>query len=356
MKGAVLQRIPLRRKGRDAASDAPDVPVVDREELVPIADAGQVVGAGTATRASSVLLMTAIALGPVGAGLGGMAWWHTQHAPAPVTSAVDRSNGQAMASAFAQRLVVAWLTSSQQQPGALTALMPQVQSVQLAQTAFQVSAPAVAGVTYVGHGAWSVTVSAAVTDAQHHTNQRWFAVPVQVQQANGGQVSALALPAVVSAPAVTVSQTAAQTFAQQMDPAGPVGQSVGQFLGAYLTGNGDVTRYTTPGVVINPVSPAVFSTVQLYGLTANGQINEAAPRDGAQVRVLAQVTGSTTAAQAITTTYALSLTARASRWEITSIDPAPTPQIPAAAGGASASAVAPSNGTSTVPVPSGGHS
>jgi len=55
------------------------------------------------------------------------------------------------------------------------------------------------------------------------------------------------------------------------------------------------------------------------------------PADGQRMRVLATAAAEVTDTQSANVTYALTLAARAGRWEITAIDPTPafTPQAPA---------------------------
>ncbi|MFK4540434.1 hypothetical protein RKD29_000030 [Streptomyces tendae] len=61
----------------------------------------------------------------------------------------------------------------------------------------------------------------------------------------------------------------------------------GEFLGAYLTGSGDVDRHLAPGVKLTPVSPAPYRAVTVGEVSAvekaaaAGQVSA----DGTKVRV-----------------------------------------------------------------------
>lgn len=345
MKAGLLKRRKPQVGGDGSATEAPPV-----MELVPIADASSVVSSRLGTAAVTGVLWVCLAAAPVGAALGGWSWWQHQHATTPAAVAVDQSNAEAIGGAFAQQLVLAWLSSTQQNPAPLMALMPSASVSQLARQAYTVSTPRVAGIVAAGGGVWSVTVSATVTDAARHTAVRYYQVPVQVQPGSGGTVTALSLPSVVSGPVVGASSTSQYTGMVNMT--GPVAQTITQFLAAYLAGSGNVSRYTTPGVVLNPVSPAPFSSVQLTSLSSTSSVSDATPANGQRIQVQAVVSAMSTSTQMLPVSYALVLTARAGRWEITSISPAPSYQAPAAsAGGAPATAGA-STGTS-VPSPSG---
>jgi hypothetical protein len=102
---------------------------------------------------------------------------------------------------------------------------------------------------------------------------------------------------------------------------GSVPDTVTRWLTAYLTGTGDIARYTTPGVNLPPVTPAAADSLTLTDLklTAGDTPTAAAPADGTQVHVLATVTA-THAGVPAQLAYPLTLTARAGRWEVTGLD------------------------------------
>ena len=317
----------LRRAGGREENLEEDQPV---DELPPIADAAHQAGAHFAAKASSFGLLVCLALGPVGAVAGGLALAQASAAgpvaPAPVA---ERSNDQVVAAEFAQRVVISWLTATQSDPGELQALVKDAQLSTLSRVPFLVQDPAIARIEQV-EGTWSVTVAATVTDARKSTARRYFHVPVRVA---GTAVTALTLPAPVPPPVIVPA--ASGEYRVQLGAGGAPGQAVAQFLNAYLSGTGDVSRYLTPGVSLPSLTPAPYALVRLDDVRGLSD-DPGADRDGNTLRVLAFATASVTDKQTASFVYALSLTARAGRWEITSIDPAPafTPDAPASTPGA----------------------
>ncbi len=294
-----------------------------------------------ATKAWSALLVMALGLGPVGAAMGGWAWYLQTARPTSVAvAAVDRSADQELASEVAQRVVVAWLTSTQDHPGELVALVKDAGLVGLPQEPAQVRDLTVAAVVF-GDRVWTVTVAATVTDSRQ-TARRYFQVPVQV---SSGTVTVLTLPSPVAAPSIALSSSTG--YKTQLASGSAPGVTVSQFLSAYLAGSGDLNRYLTPGSALGPIHPAPYTSVRLVELRAATAIDAAkTPSDGQQLRVLAIATAMVTDRQSSPVEYALTLRARAGRWEISAIDLSP------ALGPASLSpATNPSSASSAAPSP-----
>ena len=334
------------RLGRKAPASGQEAP-----ELPPIASGVDQVAAHLGARVASAALVACLALAPVGVAMGGWALLQQSAASAapPLTaSGGDRANDRAIAGEFARTVTVTWLTTSRDKPDALVALIKSVQVSSLPQQAFRVANPAVAGITEVDPVTWSVTVAVDVTDTRDATVRRFYQVPVQTSR---GAVVALALPAPVSAP--QVSAAPANAYRDQVSLTGAAGQTVTQFLGAYSAGQGDISRYLTPGVSLQPITPAPYTTVRLNDLRAETTIREdTPPADRQQARVLATVTAAVTDQQSVPAAYALTLTARAGRWEVTAVDPAPA-LFPRKTTAATASGAAPSPGTPQPSVPGG---
>lgn len=334
-------RLALRRR--------PDLEPIDAplEDPAPVATGGHQAASTWSTRFATAGLFICLALGPVGAvaGIGAI-----MHRPEPASSGpavvADQSNERAIAGEFAQRVVVAWLTATRDNADALNTLVKNVHMVRLPEKGFEVAEPAVARVVDVD-GTWSVTIAATVTDARGEAARRYYQVPVTV---SGDVVAALTLPAIVSPP--IVGQATSREYRTNIDSSSPVGVTVRQFLAAYIAGAGDVSRYMTPGVALTAVQPAPFTGVQLDDLRATADIDtRATPPDGQRLQLLVAATAVVTDQQNSTLEYALTLTARAGRWEITAIDQAPVlePKTPADQSTQGVSGPAPSanSGTST---------
>lgn len=243
-------------------------------------------------------------------------------AAAPVT--VDRSSDAAAAGELAQRLVLAWLTSAQGSEQAVTSLLAPGWSVTLPEVPYQVTEPTTSAIRRVGD-VWSVTVAATVTDQDKRRSRQFFLVPVVV---DGASVTALALPAPVAGPA---SGAAVQSLAYRfpVTATGSVAQTVAQFLAAYLTGSGDVTRYVSPGAVapIAAISPAPYAEVRVTDVrSATDAVASESPGAGDSLRVLAVAEVASNEKQRTSVSYALSLRARAGRWEVLALDLAPQVQ------------------------------
>ena len=298
----------------------------DVEERPPIADAPYQVASTIAAKAATVLLWCCLVLSPVGAAAGVLALAQDGTAPVEVAPVRDQSNDRAIVGEFAQRVVLSWLTATQDHPDPLLELLTDVPASALSRDPFTAQDPTVAAIAETD-GTWSVTVAVTVTDAREVTARRFFQVPVHLAD---GTVSALTLPAAVSPPPVVA--TASREYGALLGASSAPGETVSQFLTAYLTGAGNVSRYLTPGTTLVALVPAPYTTVRLVDLRGDTDLEPTiTPVDGQRMRVLATATAQVTDTQSATVTYALTLTARAGRWEITAIDPTPafTPQAPA---------------------------
>lgn len=315
--GAVLRRRPPADVDEQLVDDLP-----------PIADGAHQTGTHLAARAATVSLFACLALGPIGFATGALSLAQAGSAPeAQQQVQADHANDQAVVGEFAQRVVVTWLGATQEHPEVLLSLVKDAQLSTLPRSPFTTRDITLARITQVG-GTWSVTVAATVTDARKITARRFYQVPVRLAD---GTVSALTLPAPVSPPPVEAASTDA--YREQLDATGPQGQTVTQFLAAYLTGAGDVGRYLTPGISLEALSPAPYTAIRVDDLRADTATDpDRAPRDGQRLRVLATATAVVTEQQSSGVAYALTITARAGRWEITAIDstPAYTPKAPVA--------------------------
>jgi len=334
----------LRRRPATPPEDEESNNVLD---LPPIADGAHQTSTYLAARLATVVLLLCLIASPLALGVALLALSQGTSSPAAAAPAVaDRSNDQAIAGEFAQRLVVTWLTATQDSPDALLALVKDAQLSTLPRDPFLVRDPALARISQTA-GTWSVTVAVTVTDARKVTARRFFQVPVRL---DGGTVSALSLPTPVPPPAI--SSAASDEYRTQLDSTGPQSQAVAQFLTAYLTGAGDVGRYLTPGVNLTALSPAPYTSVRVDEVRSDTDVSTSTgARDGQRLRVLVSATAAVTEQQSSSLSFALTLTARASRWEITAIDPAPayTPKTPAA----SASGPTPSSPRTGIPTSSG---
>lgn len=292
------------------------------------------------TKAMTYALIACLIAGPVALVLAYSALSRPAVAPAASvsTDAGKAADERAAVGDFAEAYVLTWLTTPNGSENRLAPFLANYAGITLPETPWTASAPSLAGITQGSDGTWSATVSVDVNeDSKGPATRRYFLVPVIYQD---GALIAQALPAPVPAPASATAPNLGYT-----DHAGitdPVSVSVGEFLKALLVVNGgDVTRYTTPGAPIRSVSPAPYVAVDLEDVLVDrdiSNVNQAAPATGTRVHLLVTATATGTDKRQITVQYALTLTARAGRWEVTAIDPAPLAQAPAPTASSSSSA------------------
>ncbi|MGV4926551.1 conjugal transfer protein [Streptomyces sp. BHT-5-2] len=190
-------------------------------------------------------------------------------------------------------------------------------------------------VRQVTAGYWSVTVAARISGSSKDDagQLHYFQVPVRSTAGTRGTASgwvAAALPAEVAAPTGDAAKAPELSYGSGHAPlaSDPAVQTIQGFLAAYLTGQGDVERYLSPGITLHPVRPAPYTAVTLTQIADHGhgpaQGAEAqTPPDGVQRRLLVDVEGDGRNANGWPMTYAIELRARGGRWEIAALEAAP---------------------------------
>lgn len=161
----------------------------------------------------------------------------------------------------------------------------------------------------------SIEAEAPVTSWQ----QRYFGVTVRVAD---GAVGVVGMPAPIAGPAMPTDQPKLD-YSTNVSSNSPVAATASSFLAAYLTGNGEVARYVTPEVEISAITPPPYSALKVNDVSANTAPAEL-PADGDVLNVLVKAELVSGTGQTISADYVLTMTARADRWEVTSIDPTPT--------------------------------
>ncbi|MFF4534040.1 conjugal transfer protein [Streptomyces sp. NPDC001407] len=202
------------------------------------------------------------------------------------------------------------------------------------------SRPVVIASREVQPGYWSVTVAVDVT-AQDDKGKakrlgvQYFRVGIQATGpagAGGTATSASAvagytatsLPAQVAAPAALKPGALAYESDRGSSSTDPAVETARGFLTAYLAGTGELDRYTSPGTRLRAISPAPYTAVKVTGVQDDaGAGQQKVPADGTQLHQLVQVEATDQAGSAASLSYALTLTSRAGRWEVASVDDAP---------------------------------
>lgn len=275
-----------------------------------------------------VLIVAALVTGPVGLATAVLLRPTTADA---VTTAGESPALQARRSAaqeVAVRAVVAWLTTPASAASTLNPWWPAGQ-LQLPTVASHVLDPAVMSTTATAPGVWLVTVAATVISPGGAPVRRYYQLPMGVAgDENGASAQPLTVPAEVAGP--DVGTDVSTSYSIPVPTSSSAGTTVQGFLTALLTGTGDLTRWLSPGSSVQPVQATPYAQAQLVDLQAAdstpGLTDTSTPADGTVAHLLASATVSTkTAADATarSTQYLLELRARAGRWEVTAIDPAP---------------------------------
>lgn len=271
-------------------------------------------------RLSRLALFTAIAAGPVALAVAVASGPATATAAAPGRPAPVRTTPVAADPAgYAQVFLDAWLRSSADEADRAQARLAQSLAPDVAlpdpaagaQSKLR-SVTAVRSVQRDGD-AWAVTVAAQYADS----TVRYFDVPV-VADARGASFAVTGAPGVVAGPARAAVPKSPYSVSVPSD--GALSSTIGEFLGAYLTGTGEVDRYLAPGVELAPVSPAPYTAVTVQEVSA---VEEAAaagsvPADGTKVRVRVQAEARDGAGR-WPLAYELALTARSGRWDVAAL-------------------------------------
>ncbi|MGP4003624.1 conjugal transfer protein [Streptomyces sp. 8N706] len=273
-----------------------------------------------------------------------------QKRAAPTAPAATGAQG---AAGFAQLFVAAFISAGEGDQDKLAAYYPAATSLRLdgdpdRRRGEQLT---VVRLRQTHRGVWSVTVAARITDtgpsAQPSGDDRpdnkdnatataaqavrYFQVPVATAPAAGGAsgYTALAMPAEVSAPERIKAPALVYGPMRPALPADPRTQAVTEFLNAYLTGAGELDRYLAPGTKLAPVAPAPYTGIAIDTLAIEGEKGTepvtTVPDNGTTLRLLVALRATGHDEVRVPLTYALTLKARAGRWEIASLDGAPAP-------------------------------
>lgn len=272
----------------------------------------------------SGLLFVAIGAGVVGLGM------HFVKPEQVLAAPTEQGPGglsvaQQSAGAYAVGFVGSWLKATKDQPGDLGEYVDLTAIRQLSQVPFIYRDLTLVSVTPVEGGPFvSVVVAANVSEISleeegnlETSPRRYYQVAVAV---DGDALRVVGLPSPIAPPAS--GDTTALVYGTSVAAGEPFAQTVTSFLGAYLAGSGELDRFITPGSDLTAILPAPFAQLEVVDLRAEADPVEA-PADGEMARALATVTLTTPLEQLTTATYALTLTGRGQRWEVTDIDLAP---------------------------------
>lgn len=163
---------------------------------------------------------------------------------------------------------------------------------------------------------WSVVVGAFVKPVGRAPQIRHYQVPVAVID---GTLRAVSAPALVNGPTLGFDPELA--YPQQLGAGNDLYDTVAGFLSAWLTGGGDLQRYSaSPN--IHPFSPAPFTQVAVSSIAAGSAI-PVVPAEDYTARILVNTTAQDADMATTVLSYPLTVSFRGGKWFITDIDLTP---------------------------------
>ncbi len=286
---------------------------------------GHTKGRSMATTIGTVALAFCVVSGPLALLNSCAAQGRPIAAPVQSTGSEGLSVEHQAAGEYALAFTTSWLSATRNAPGDLESYIDRSTfEAGLSEEPWTYRDPAVASITAVDDIA-TVVVSVSVKETAYDKDgdasdiwaRRYFQVPVLV--ADQG-FKAATLPTPIAQP--SSPSLPGLGYGQQLTTSDAAGATVMEFLTAYLTGAGDITRFISPDSDISAVSPALFVQLEPVELRTDTK-TEGEPADGTEIHVLATIRAANVDSRALSSTYALTLTVRAGRWEVQSVDPAP---------------------------------
>ncbi|MDO5067614.1 MAG: hypothetical protein Q4D96_10080 [Propionibacteriaceae bacterium] len=314
-------------------------------------------GASLTTRATGVLILAAIACGPV-ALVTSHSGSSRQSTPTVQTTASTADQQESAAAGQAGlEIVQAWLSATKTDHAQLDALMGSSSSTlgdqAIAYSDLQVASVAPSATASV----WTVIVTATVPASTEQegasatatvpasTEQEGasatatptpdgpetasaavrvaWQVPVRVVEGESGlESSAVAWPAPTTLSQVVTGGV--DGYGVTLSTSSALGQTVQELLTAYITG-GDVTRMISPETKLEALPVGVYTSAALTSVSAQGWNTDwtSNPPEGQVIQVMAMATLTSSSQAVSTSSWALTLKVRAGRWEVLSIDGAP---------------------------------
>jgi hypothetical protein len=260
----------------------------------------------TLTRVASVLLWVLIAMAALG-GLKSLTSSSGGGGDAAPTVTADSAESRMVAAGFAERYVTAYLQAGRDGSSLAPFLGYKPELPGTAEAGELPSPVRTVEVVEAGEGYWAVTVSSGATGSE-----RFWRAAIEVD--DDLTAVAVGLPSPVAGPKAAERTDLAVT----MSPPSledPLVVDVTGFLSSYLCGQGDLSRYLSPGTELTAVNPPVCTELEITRWGA------ASDEEGHQTVVVDVQLD--TGAKARIATYSAAMTRRDGRWEIAELLPAP---------------------------------
>lgn len=334
----------IRRGVRRAAKDTPEHG--DELDAPPIAK--WTGGSALASRVAGGLLIVALACGPIALGERLMSPREAAAAPQSNASAGDSEAERlerAIAGETGLEVIQAYLSASRADHAWIASLMKGANEPQYPEEALAYSDPQIVAVIDEG-AAWTVTVSARVTTPRpagdSQVSRRAWSIPVSVTTNEKGAHSALVLGWPHPVAVTSSTQASSGSMGTVLSATSVIGGDVQAMLSAYLTG-ADLTRFVSPGTWIEPLEPGLYGgTVKITRIHTSTWKDEwdSQPPEGQAIQLVVDAAISPDLPQngtekaphgASQSSWVLIMTARAGRWEVSSIGTSPASNVDAGA-------------------------
>ena len=264
-------------------------------------------------RGSAALLWILVLLAALG-GLTAFLRPNESNDPTPTVKAdKDAVPGTAVveASGFAERYVTAYLEAGND-GSVLAPFLGYTPELPATAKPVDLQAPVRAvDIAKAGTDYWSVTIAVGWTG-----QERFYQVAVDMRH---DDINAVGLPATVAAPPEP-KRSSLDVNLQQPNTDDAAVQTVTGFLGAYLCGQGDLSRYLSPGLALAAANPKVCSEVEVirWGVVKGDEED----KQTVVFDALLDGHGRSNATPRLAT-YTLLLASRDGRWEVADLLPAP---------------------------------
>lgn len=231
-------------------------------------------------------------------------------------------------SAYALSYTTAWLAASKENAGRLESFVTLQSTAGLSEQPWQYRDPVVDQVDQLEDELYTVQIMVWIEEplpveeeSDEDPEKRWVlrAFRSTIQDVEGSliPVGFPAPVAVETGPAAVVLD-----YPEQLRVDSTAGAAVHDFLMAYVTGTGDISRFIAPEASITEISPAPYNSVTIRSIFASAVATDA-PSEGEEIDVFVDVVFTAADGRSIPATYVLSLSSRAERWEIAEIHTAP---------------------------------
>ena len=253
-------------------------------------------------------VMVASRLASIGDRLDGLAAAATVEVPSD-TSGVE---------GFAELFIASYVGAGQDSTDSLDPFMDGVALDGVATGSWSAISTVSLGADELSPGYFAVAVAAQLIATDPESDRRpvgvrYFSVGV-AETATGWVVTGP--PALISAPSqAPTPEVLVDRFDGLADTPG-LDEMLPRFLAAYLTGVGELPRYTSPSSLLAAVQPPPFTEVEVL------RSGLAETPDGTEVAVLVKATDSDGRTQILE--YALTVEQRDGRWEVSELLPAPS--------------------------------